>query len=68
MPRSGVSFDPILERILVAQWANYTQEGFEALDGSRQSVIVAAYRTHHQMEAVLAKMQSDKMNRGGKKG
>jgi hypothetical protein len=66
--RSGISYDPILEKIFVAQWANYKLEDFEALEGERQSLLVAAYRSHNQVEAVLAKVQNDKIKAGRKGG
>lgn len=41
-----------MEYRLAAVWANYTWEGFCALDGYQQSDIVALYRISHMMEAV----------------
>lgn len=52
----------------MAQWANYKLEDFEALEGERQSLLVAAYRSHNQVEAVLAKVQNDKIKAGRKGG
>lgn len=51
--RSGVSTSFEYEWRVAAQWANYTQEQFEELDGSRQSTIIALYETAMQAEAVL---------------
>jgi hypothetical protein len=40
-------------------WANYRPfpDFFEDLDGETQSLIVAAYRTHLQIEAVVTQEQ-----------
>lgn len=58
---SGISYTPLLEWRLAAQWANYTWEGFEALDGEHQSAVVATYRAYHQIEAVLNKITDEKI-------
>lgn len=41
-----------MEYRLAAVWANYTWEGFCALDGYQQSDIVALYRVNNMLEAV----------------
>jgi len=54
---------------LAAKWANYTWEEFEALEGERQSMVVATYRASNQIEAVLDKDMQDRQkahNKGGK--
>ncbi len=39
---------------MAARWGGYTVEQFDELDGSRQAIIVAAYRCEKQIDAVLA--------------
>lgn len=41
---------------IAAQWAHYTQEQFEELDGYRQSTVIALYETAMQTEAVLGEV------------
>ena len=61
MPRSGITYSPELEWIAAAVWAHYRPDdepgGFFSLDGERQSMIVAAYETEMQIEAVTAQEQ-----------
>jgi len=50
-----VRYHLLLEWFLAARWANLSWFGdFEALDGDDMAFIVAAYRTHQQIEAVIA--------------
>ena len=49
--------------MLAAIWANYTPTAFFELEGSEQSVILAAYETHLQIEAVVAEEQARDMRR-----
>ncbi|HPC92678.1 MAG TPA: hypothetical protein P5282_05690 [Anaerolineaceae bacterium] len=51
--RSGVKFDEFLEWILAARWWGLTPDQFFDRDGLDQSVMVAAYRTNAQIEAVM---------------
>lgn len=69
VPRSGVTYSRELEWIMAAVWANYKPDetDFFALDGERQSTIVAAYRTHNQIEAVIAYEQVKEARRNAKK-
>lgn len=54
--RSAVKYgNPMVEWFFAARFAGYTWEQFQALPGERQSFLVAAYRLHGQIEAVLAK-------------
>lgn len=55
MPRSGVSYDPLLDWLLAAQWWHYRWEEFCELDGDEQALLVAVYRTHGQIEGVIHK-------------
>ena len=55
IPRSGVSYSLVLEWFLAARWAGlewFTQ--FDQLDGEDAAFVVAAYRTHMQIEAVVS--------------
>lgn len=61
VPRSGVKYSLLLEWFLAARWAGYKwDEEFSALDGDQMAFIVAAYRVHHQIEAVTAWWQTRK--------
>lgn len=57
VPRSGVAYAPELEWRLAAKDFNYTWEQFCRLDGQSQSSIIAAYRVHNQVEAVVSHEQ-----------
>lgn len=52
-----------LEQIFVAHWANYRWRDFQKLDGDFQAELVAAFRAHNQIEAVMAHEQNKKMKR-----
>lgn len=54
MPRSGLTYRPLLEQVMVAHWAHYRywHEWLE-LDGDQQALLVAAYRSEKSMEAVV---------------
>ena len=55
VPRSGVRYEMILEWFLAARWAGISWfDDFDQLDGDDMAFIVAAYRTHHQTEAVVS--------------
>ena len=45
--------DPEFEWVMAARWAGYTWDDFQEKEGDDQSYLVAAYRCHVQMEAVL---------------
>jgi hypothetical protein len=49
--------------MLAAIWANYTPEQFFELEGEAQSLIVAAYRTNNQVEAVVTSEQIKEQKR-----
>jgi len=45
----------MLEWFLAARWANLTWfDDFDQLDGEDMAFVVAAYRTHQQIEAVVS--------------
>lgn len=54
IPRSGIKYSLVLEWFLAARWAglNWFDE-FDQLDGEDMAFVVAAYRTHMQIEAVV---------------
>lgn len=43
---------------MAARWNGYRQEEFEELDGERQSMLVALYRTTMQLDSVIASEQA----------
>lgn len=53
MPRSKLRVGALFEWEEAAHWAGYKWEEFQELDGEEQSRIVAHYRTHFQIDAVL---------------
>lgn len=54
LPRSGISYKEELDWIFAAWADNKGADEFAKMPGSYQSMIVAAYRIQHQVEAVLA--------------
>ena len=67
LPRSGVSYSSLLEWVMAAIWANYKPtEFFEEVDGEMQSLIVAAYRTHMQIEGIMALEQAKEAQRSAR--
>ncbi len=63
MPTSGITYAPELEWVFAAHWDNMTLEQFTQMDGAYQSHIVAAYRTEHRIESVLAEDSRIRMER-----
>jgi hypothetical protein len=57
VPRSGVSYSSQLEWVLAAVWANYQPDEFFEMDIEWQNIVVAAYRSNNQIEAVVANEQ-----------
>ena len=64
MPRSGITYSTEYEWYEAAHWAHYTWEAFCDLDGDDQARIVAHFRAHHQIEAVIAKEVERKRQQG----
>lgn len=55
LPRSGVRYSLTLEWFLAARWAGLSWfDEFDHLDGEDMAFVVAAYRTHAQIEAVVS--------------
>lgn len=69
VPRSGVTYTKELEWTLAAVWANYKpdESDFFAMDGEIQSRVIAAYRTHNQIEAVISYEQVKEARRNARK-
>lgn len=68
-PRSGLLIEtPELTWILAAVWANETLSSFRALPEDEQALIVAAYVTDRQMQAVLADADNQKRRAAWKSG
>lgn len=63
MPRSGASYSSLFEQHEAAHWDRYKWEEFKALDGEQQSGVVAHYRAHHHLEAVIAHEQQKQARR-----
>jgi hypothetical protein len=61
VPRSGLSYSAHYEAREAARFALLRWSEFAALDGDEQSEIVAHYRVYHQMEAVIQKVEADKL-------
>jgi hypothetical protein len=53
-PRNGAAYSLFFEWLEAAHWRGLTWEAFCELDGSDQSLVIAHYRTHMQLEAVIA--------------
>lgn len=68
VPRSGASYGSEFEWREAARWSLHTWEVFELLDGEEQSAIVAQYRVHHQLEAVIAHEQAREQRRQSTRG
>lgn len=54
MPRSGARYGSLFERMEAAHWRGYKDEEFDRLEPFDQARIVAHYRCHFQLEAVIA--------------
>lgn len=57
VPRSQVSYSDLFEWREAAHWTGCQWRHFCRLDGDEQAAIVAHYRAHLQLEAVLAQDQ-----------
>ena len=54
-PRSGIRYGhPVVEESLAAIWANHKPDEFALLPIEERATTIALYRTHHQVEAVVA--------------
>lgn len=68
VPRMGASYAPEFEWREAARWDRLSWQQFEALDGEEQSAIVAHYRGHHQLEAVISQEQTNETKRRHRRG
>ena len=57
MPRSGAQYGALFEIMEAARWRGLSDAQFEALDALDQARLVAHFRVHHQLEAVIAQAQ-----------
>jgi hypothetical protein len=62
-----VTYNPEFEWREAARWARYTWEEFAALDGEAQSAVIAHYRGHMQLEAVMTQDQVKKQRQQGRR-
>jgi len=60
VPRSGAKYGALFELMEAAHWRGYKDEEFAILTPFEQARIVAHYRAHHQLEAVIADAQVKK--------
>lgn len=68
MPRTGATFGSEFEWREAARFALVTWDQFKELDGEEQSAIVAHFRTHNQVEAVIAQAQTKEAKRRNHRG
>ena len=68
VPRSGLTYSPLLHWRLVAKWAEYSWPEWEKLEPDLQAFEIAAYETHMQAEAVLHEEQRKKAEQQAKRG
>lgn len=54
VPASGITYSQEFEWREAAHWARLTWRQFCHLDGDEQAAIVAHYRAHERMQAVIA--------------
>jgi hypothetical protein len=57
VPRSGIKYGLLFECMEAAHWRGLSDEAFAALIPFEQARVIAHYRAHHQLEAVLAQQQ-----------
>lgn len=57
LPRSKIRYSSEFEWREAAHWRRKDWDEFLAMDGEEQSAIIAHYRVHHQIEAILANEQ-----------
>jgi hypothetical protein len=60
VPRSGAKYGSLFETLEAAKWRGYTDQEFAALSAFEQARIIAHYRCHFQLEAVIADAQAKK--------
>jgi uncharacterized protein (DUF1015 family) len=68
VPRSGVTYSGELEWREAARFALCRWTDFCRLDGEEQSGIVAHFRVHNQLEAVIAHEQARERRLKGRRG
>lgn len=68
MPRSGARYSSLFELMEAAHWRGYSDQAFAALSPFEQARVVAHYRCHHQLEAVIADAQMKKQQQEAKRG
>lgn len=67
MPRSGARYGGLYETMEAARWRGYKDEEFASLSTFEQARIIAHYRVHHQLEAVIADAQAKKAQQEAKR-
>lgn len=54
VPRSKVRYSLLFEALEAARWRGLSDRAYDALDIDAKARLIAHYRVHHQIEAVLA--------------
>jgi hemerythrin superfamily protein len=67
VPRSGAKYGPLFEQMEAAHWRGLSDQQFSDLSLFEQARIVAHYRAHHQLEAVIADAQMKKQQQDAKR-
>jgi hypothetical protein len=57
VPRSGAKYGSLFEQMEAAHWRGLSDQEFSDLSVFEQARVVAHYRAHHQLEAVVADAQ-----------
>lgn len=57
VPRSGARYGSLFEAMEAAHWRGYSDQAFADLSPYEQARIVAHYRCHFQLDAVIADAQ-----------
>lgn len=67
MPRSGARYGSLFEILEAARWRGYSDQAFGDLSPFEQARIVAHYRCHMQLEAVIADAQMKKQQQDARR-
>lgn len=67
VPRSGARYGSLFESMEAAHWRGYKDEEFAALIPFEQARIIAHYRCHFQLDAVIADAQAKKQQQDAKR-
>jgi hypothetical protein len=68
LPRSGVKYSLFFESLEAARWRGIDDLAWDSLGADDKARLIAHYRVHMQIEAVLAQEQARKHKRALRKG